>query len=381
MFAEPLSVGIDPSINRVSGSSEGLVSYVYALDDKDSGGSRQRYFRTLDVLYSPPQTLITGRATRVWEAQEVRAFDDPTPVEAAPSTVIMREVWTDASAKTESEIQFDIFADLNSFGQRLSNGVDPEQFLDFEPDLKTHIKDLFVDEKYKEYFLTVIGECKGPVNRPPVPGYEEGADIFHFSRPGYIPANVGQKFSSAMREDIERRYQQSYRLVYKEHCYSLNDFEPSLGLLPDAFAVLSDCLIALVLLYCAGWVHRDISPGNILLWRGVDGQPRCKIGDLEYAKKFPPSSTLPDIKTGTAGFIPVEMVYKHHFYTVVQEDLTEEDDKIANWPLQHHFQHDAESLCKRKILDTMKAGVDDEPANSTSKRIRAQSLARTFERT
>ncbi|KAJ2936427.1 hypothetical protein H1R20_g667, partial [Candolleomyces eurysporus] len=171
MFAEPLSIGFDPSINRVSGSSEGPVSYIYALDDKDTGVSRQRYFQTLDILYSPPQTLITGRATRVWEAQEVRAFDDPTPVEAAPSTVIMREVWTDASAKTENEIQSDIFADLNGFAQRLSNGVEPEQFLDFEPDLKTHIKELFVDEKYKEYFLTVIGECKGPVSRPPVPGY------------------------------------------------------------------------------------------------------------------------------------------------------------------------------------------------------------------
>ncbi|KAJ2914735.1 hypothetical protein MD484_g5680, partial [Candolleomyces efflorescens] len=205
MFADPISIGFDPSINRLPGSSQAPASYIYALDNKGPGSCRQRYFQTLIPLCGPPHTPVTGRATRVWEAQEVLAFDDPTPVEAAPSKVILREVWTGTSFRTESEIQSEIFADLDDFSRRLSNGLETEQFLDFEPDLKVHIRDLFVDEKYKEYFLTVIGELKGPVIKPPVPGYEEGADIFHISRSMYVPAYVGQKYSPETRQDIERR--------------------------------------------------------------------------------------------------------------------------------------------------------------------------------
>jgi len=38
---------------------------------------------------------------------------------------------------------------------------------------------------------------------------------------------------------------------------------------------------------CAGWVHRDISSGNILAYKKTDGVLRAKLSDLEYARKFP----------------------------------------------------------------------------------------------
>jgi len=40
-------------------------------------------------------------------------------------------------------------------------------------------------------------------------------------------------------------------------------------------------LLALQLLHSVGWVHRDISPGNIMRIGGS-----VKLGDLEYAKKL-----------------------------------------------------------------------------------------------
>lgn len=36
-----------------------------------------------------------------------------------------------------------------------------------------------------------------------------------------------------------------------------------------------------MLLFLAGWVHRDIGSGNLLLYNG-----RGLLADLEYAKKF-----------------------------------------------------------------------------------------------
>lgn len=60
------------------------------------------------------------------------------------------------------------------------------------------------------------------------------------------------------------------------------------------FTVLS---AALLLLFCAGWVHRDVSCGNVLLWRDRTGKLYGKLGDLEYAKKFPSAGSSPDPKT------------------------------------------------------------------------------------
>ena len=40
-------------------------------------------------------------------------------------------------------------------------------------------------------------------------------------------------------------------------------------------------------MFCAGWVHRDISSGNILAYQEPGGALRTKLSDLEYARKFP----------------------------------------------------------------------------------------------
>lgn len=42
---------------------------------------------------------------------------------------------------------------------------------------------------------------------------------------------------------------------------------------------------ALIIMYLAGWVHRDISGGNILWYVDQTGCGRGILSDLEYAKK------------------------------------------------------------------------------------------------
>ncbi|EAU89843.2 other/FunK1 protein kinase [Coprinopsis cinerea okayama7 len=68
-------------------------------------------------------------------------------------------------------------------------------------------------------------------------------------------------------------------------------------------------LSVLQLMACAGWVHRDISAGNILaMWNETTRKWQLKLSDLEYAKKFPSekgskSSAVP--KTGSPFFMAV----------------------------------------------------------------------------
>lgn len=46
------------------------------------------------------------------------------------------------------------------------------------------------------------------------------------------------------------------------------------------------CVVALVLMLVAKWVHRDISAGNIILVENGRGEVVGKLSDLEYARKF-----------------------------------------------------------------------------------------------
>jgi len=71
---------------------------------------------------------------------------------------------------------------------------------------------------------------------------------------------------------------------------------PDLGLVIE---VAEQGLDALEFLHSKGFVHRDISPDNLMLTRGHDGRPRVKLIDLGIAKRLGPSS----IKTATGMFL------------------------------------------------------------------------------
>jgi len=44
-------------------------------------------------------------------------------------------------------------------------------------------------------------------------------------------------------------------------------------------------LVGLSCMFSAGYVHRDVSPGNIIIHE-VDGKRLASLSDLEYAKTF-----------------------------------------------------------------------------------------------
>ncbi|KAI3612868.1 hypothetical protein WG66_005330 [Moniliophthora roreri] len=77
--------------------------------------------------------------------------------------------------------------------------------------------------------------------------------------------------------------------------------------LRTVIACIGKASTGLSIMFSAGMVHRDISTGNLLVSE-VDGELRCKITDLEYAKKVGASSQSPqDIKMGTPYFMALEI--------------------------------------------------------------------------
>jgi ABC-type siderophore export system fused ATPase/permease subunit len=55
--------------------------------------------------------------------------------------------------------------------------------------------------------------------------------------------------------------------------------------------------LALILLYMAGYIHRDVSIGNIIMVKDSNGNIIGKLSDMEFAKRFDSDQSNPDLKT------------------------------------------------------------------------------------
>ncbi|TEB24193.1 hypothetical protein FA13DRAFT_1792094 [Coprinellus micaceus] len=404
MFAHSESLGFDSNIRRIMpfpGEARS-ISYVYRFAAEDNGKEREHYYRTRRTICDAHRLCITGRATRVWEAEQVRSFDDLTTMDE--EVVVLREVWLDEGAATERQIQQAIFASLDQFGAQLKEdpSYSPPHFVDFDDDLKKEVWELFEEDHtlppcisrtrghrkaYEKHFLTIVEDFLGQPARAIAKNYQvdsmllrkvqhirtaksstvRGADS---SRNNQNSATALQPRSPGPAQDSiparEYRQKRPYRLIYKERCLDLDD--EAVTSLEDIFIGLRGCFTALVLLFCAGWVHRDISCGNVLIWTDGDGNKHGKLGDLEYAKRYPSMGGSPDPKTGTAYFMPVEIMLG---YRLILRDTSQKKRRIEPLtarqrlqaarsrpqtdnadllpreepdPLQHHFLHELECL-------------------------------------
>lgn len=139
MFADSFEMGYYPSVYKVPKSS----AYAYAIKENASGSphNRKRYFRTVKTILVPRRICVTGRATRVVEVQEIYSFENPTPIPEA-KTYVLREAWIEQDAKTERQIQAEIFADLKTFGEQLLICQhESDQFTYFEEGMQAEVRD------------------------------------------------------------------------------------------------------------------------------------------------------------------------------------------------------------------------------------------------
>lgn len=196
-----------------------------------------REYKTLELLSDASVRNIRGRGTRVWkvrEWKEGRAFGEP---------LALKECWVNSSSDVEGATIARIHASATTNAERT----------ELEGALLTTV----IDGK------VVLGD--GTVDRTVV-------DPSSVSRPT----------------------KDHYRIVFKEVCETLRD-ATNLASALETIAMASKgwlCTVghsmmlihpwtALRLLHSLGWVHRDVSTGNIL--RFGDGVKLC---DFEYAKNM-----------------------------------------------------------------------------------------------
>ncbi|CCL98316.1 uncharacterized protein FIBRA_00310 [Fibroporia radiculosa] len=317
-YASEAELGWDPTI--VSVSSTRAVSQkmkraspepCYDITVRNANNGSEQIYRTIRMLSDIGANALRGHGTRVWEAQ--RLVDG----KQREAPVVLKDCWIDDDRPREGDILEEV---------RRSH-PDPEgrAFLD-------------------KHLLTVV--CHGDVKIDTADdntrmlmtrGRDVGTGPGRFTvqqpnnrKPGQQKTSTDDKASGSKeakgdhRSRTERssvpgqrmfRYHPKvhYRIVFVEVCQALFMSTSIMSIFDD----LAQTAQVLQRLHEAGWVHRDISLGNVLERDGV-----VKLADFEYAKRLDGTSQH-EIRTGTADFMAVEVDEQNYIFI---PRLAEEDD-------------------------------------------------------
>ena len=292
LFGSPAYLGWDPTVQLVRDpSSDSAAQYDYTVEDADG---TQTVYRTLESISK--QSEDRGmKSLRVWKAVEVR---DGNPV---GDPVVLKEMW-----------RFNEIAQEGSNTRAVSEPT-PTSTLSEE-----------AQERLTRGVLTVLHHGDVIIRPDPSKPQVSFADRLpmHFNTFGKsVPPGLNiltgrrarQNFWTGWRELSDRRIH--YRMVVKELCTPMYEIrwrpdkvvpalaqicEGALSFFRNLFALalvstqltrtrLSRSFPPLVLrcVHQKGWVHHDISYGNIL----IDSDGQARLSDFEFAEKYADKQT------------------------------------------------------------------------------------------
>ncbi|KAI0656469.1 hypothetical protein C8Q70DRAFT_935688 [Cubamyces menziesii] len=347
IFSTVEDLGYDTNIRRIiewdQETRQDQIRYVYRLDD--------RFFKTVKCRNEYDGLYIAGRATRVWEVVEVASFNN-TALLPNTQRMILRDVWLEQGSDTEREIQDKIFQRCDELGRKFPPEND-RRLHDVDDATRTLLHQRLKDGSYKELFLTIKADYRGATSKPRAEGFTPAPNIFfecvysnqEAKRHGSDAVSTSSTAAvpSRLKVEVPREYKPKQRnfVVYEEVCSALHELDD----IYDVVQALLDAVLALQILFLISWIHRDVSSGNILFFRG-----RGKLSDLEYAKEFDLSAgrRSSDPKTATPIFTAVELQFNAAIYKDADFSEDMQDNETGESPpsltVRHNFQHDLESI-------------------------------------
>ncbi|KAL1674570.1 hypothetical protein EV122DRAFT_220324 [Schizophyllum commune] len=333
-FATPSQLGFDPTVRRVVVNNK--LHYTFDVVDIES---RHRTYRSVAIEHENPAAELHGRAMRVFKV----VVDVECGVEHEHGhEFVLRDYLSsyDDSSSEEWRIQREILEQLEA---KLS-------------------KEDFAEAR--QHFMTMLAD--GPVC--PDDNCGESAACAGLERSSHIPLS---------RKPLDLQARRHCRTVYLEHCQDLWQMKDP----AKFYFALGQLMYTLNNFRRAGYMHRDISPGNVMLQAlSTASEATClseqyitKVADLEYAKAY--SRTRQDDPiTGTALFMSVELQARaHQFRNKKIKGL------LTSSYFAYSFLHDVESVLWMALYFTYRrcsrAILENTPWNDLRPRLEA---ARTY---
>ncbi|KIP12353.1 hypothetical protein PHLGIDRAFT_113828 [Phlebiopsis gigantea 11061_1 CR5-6] len=330
VYATEKQLGWDQSIKLVRlGLNDNKPQYDITVTDDETMTTKT--FRTKRMISNIGADSLRGRGTRVWEVVEVDAGGhekdgkscvlkdcwikkilvwevmelDAEGHEKGGETCVLKDCWVDDDRDREGKIMAQIRADAKAAQARADKVY--EETKGKKPDRSA------VYQTINDSLLTVVvygdvraGQQADKTRNWSMPELVGLNKVYADSRAkvivqtslapsGAVTVETGTESSKLIYVPFSTKIH--HRLVLKEVGTPIRAVE----LLSKSFLYIREVLLALRELHSIGWVHRDISSGNILVVNG-----HAKIADFEYAK-HENDFTMHGVRTGTPYFMATEV--------------------------------------------------------------------------
>ncbi|KAJ3823100.1 hypothetical protein F5880DRAFT_1569583 [Lentinula raphanica] len=270
-FSSPENMGWDPTVTFSHEDSNGR-QYNIRVD--------QHFYRTIRRLCDRSAENPLGRATRVWKVHDAQG-----------KVHVLKDLWLKNDHSEEHEVYEKIVEDVVRSAS---------------PDDKAQAKKAVVDR-----LLTPLNHCRVKADDTKSSGSNS------VCVPAHVESKIRQLFSSDNAElwNFHQRKNKDmtpcslkyhYRIVFQEYATTLLD-ERNLA---NTLHAIKGILIALYLIHSAGWIHRDVSGGNLYYYKDRDAG---LLGDLEYAKRADEESKQ-TARVGTPTFMALEAIVGSYLF-------------------------------------------------------------------
>ncbi|KAF6758221.1 hypothetical protein DFP72DRAFT_1005947 [Ephemerocybe angulata] len=313
--ADREALGYESHITRLADGS-----YLYELDGTTTkagtakSNERLRSKRTLkqdQSFFFKTTHLVSGGHTRIWKAVEVTSKLNLKPKHKSRE-IILKDTWVDNDSATEFDLQRQMFQDIDALKQSNWESLPILSSIPGDREEFDRLRGYLKDDSYKGLFLRYDERMcytglpgKSRSNRLWKPTSAHGSAHSLAENPG--PSGKALRPDSMEDAPVSDELRISAKrrcfFVFPETCTRVSNL-PTLG---DAINVLNQAYYALLIMFCTGWVHRDISNGNILAIE-KNGKWMVRLADLEFAKKLSPNlQESSDLRVGTPYFMAYEI--------------------------------------------------------------------------
>lgn len=294
-YAEYHEIGWDPTVEYRPAVGEKDAFYLYTVHSTNERGEAEvARFKTLECLSNLGAQALRGRGTRVWKVRRWEAEGE------IGEPMVLKDCWIDCDRQREGDIVEAILASAKGteheavlrrallttimHGDVCVRGSTDQTLDEEERKLITYADQWIVfhrtEIKLKKFEALCAGRSQTNVA----------------ARGGHRSLYDAIKSESELKP-ITYTPKKHYRIVFREVCTALHQELYLVNVLGALIALCeskyrsflkptSSNLTTLVLLslHAIGWVHRDISSGNVLVLAGP--APVVKLADFEYAKEI-----------------------------------------------------------------------------------------------